>query len=50
MRILFVLILLANVVLYGIGQSWFGASPSEEGRDPMRLQQELNARKVVVGK
>jgi hypothetical protein len=50
MRILFVLIVLANVVMYGIGQGWFGVSPAEEGRDPGRLRQELNADKITIGK
>jgi hypothetical protein len=50
MRILFVLIVLANVVMYGIGQGWFGLAPSEEGREPTKMQQELNAGKVVLGK
>lgn len=50
MRILFVLIVLANVVLYSIGQGWLGTSPSEEGRDPGRFKQELNADKVTLGK
>jgi hypothetical protein len=50
MRILFVLIVLANVVVYGIGQGWLGPTPEDEGRDPMRMQQQLNADKVVGGK
>jgi hypothetical protein len=50
MRILFVLIVLANIVLYGIGQGWLGPTPSDEGREPERMQQQLNGDKVVVGK
>ena len=49
MRILFVLIVLANVVMYGIGQGWFGLAPSEEGRDPGRFRTELNAERVTLG-
>jgi len=49
MRTLFILILLANVLVFGIGQGWFGLPPSEEGRDPARRAQELNVDKVVVG-
>jgi hypothetical protein len=50
MRILFILIVLANIVVYGVGQGWLGPRPEDEGRDPMKLQQQLNADKVVVGK
>jgi hypothetical protein len=50
MRILFILIVLANVVVYGIGQGWLGVRPEDEGREPMKMQQQLNADKVVVGK
>ncbi|CAM3368175.1 Putative N-acetyltransferase YedL [Bordetella sputigena] len=50
MRILFILIVLANLVVYGIGQGWLGAQPDDEGREPMKMQQQLNADKVVVGK
>lgn len=32
MRILFVLVVLVNVALYGLGQGWLGAVPSNEGR------------------
>ncbi|MFC4276045.1 hypothetical protein [Achromobacter aloeverae] len=48
MRILFVLTVLANVVMYGIGQGWFGLAPSEEGRDPGRFRAELNANRVTI--
>ena len=49
MRILFVLLALANLLLFGIGQGWFGLPPSEEGRDRGRHAQEMNADRVVVG-
>ena len=32
MRILFVLVVLANVALFGLGQGWLGPVPSNEGR------------------
>lgn len=48
MRILFVLIVLSNAVMYGIGQGWFGLAPSEEGRDPGRFRTELNAERVTL--
>ncbi|AKQ53507.1 hypothetical protein [Bordetella hinzii] len=43
MRILFLVILLANLWAYGLGQGWLGPRPDDEGRDPRRLNQELNA-------
>ncbi|WP_086073349.1 hypothetical protein [Bordetella genomosp. 9] len=50
MRILFILIVLANIVVYGIGQGWLGTPPEDEGRDTMKMQQQLNADKVAVGR
>jgi hypothetical protein len=32
MRFLLILIVLINVALYGLGQGWLGAVPSNEGR------------------
>lgn len=32
MRILFVLVVLINVALYGLGQGWLAPVPSNEGR------------------
>lgn len=50
MRILLVLIVLANIVAYGIGQGWLGVQPEDEGREPTKMQQQLNADKVAIGK
>ena len=49
MRTLFVLLFLANLMLFGVGQGWFGLPPSEEGRDRGRHRQEMNADRVAVG-
>jgi len=49
MRTLFVLLFLANVMLFGVGQGWFGLPPSEEGRDRGR-HNEMNADRAVVGR
>ena len=48
MRILFVLILLANVWAYGLGHGWLGRAPSDTGRAPQGSMAELNANKVAV--
>ncbi|WP_201258529.1 hypothetical protein [Bordetella sp. H567] len=50
MRILFILIVLANIVVYGVGQGWLGVQPEDEGREPIKQQQQLNADKVMIGK
>ncbi|WP_094816376.1 hypothetical protein [Bordetella genomosp. 12] len=48
MRILFLVLLLANLWAYGLGQGWLGPRPDDEGRDPRRLKQELNAAQISV--
>lgn len=47
MRILFLLIVLANVWAYALGQGWLGVRPGDENR---KWVQELNAEKVAVGR
>lgn len=39
MRLLFILILLANVVILAFGQGFFGTPPSEQGREPRQFSQ-----------
>ncbi len=48
MRILLGLILLANLWAYALGQGWLGQPPSDAGRMPGRMAQELNADRVAV--
>ena len=48
MRALFVVLLLANGVLYGIGAGWFGVPPAERGRDPARLKTERHVERIEV--
>lgn len=48
MRVLFILIVLANLGVYALGQGWLGARPEDEGRDPRRFSQELNPQAVTV--
>jgi len=49
MRNLFLLILVLNAVIFAIGQGWLGTPPAEQGRDPARLQQQINAQAAQVG-
>lgn len=39
MRLLFILILVANVALLAFGQGFFGTPPSEQGREPRQFAQ-----------
>lgn len=48
MRILFLVIVLANVWAYGLGQGWLGPKPEDDGRDARRLSQQLNAEKITL--
>ena len=48
MRVLFVLIMLANLWVYALGQGWLGSRPDDAGRDMAALKQELNADKVKL--
>ena len=48
MRVLFILILLANLGVYALGQGWVGARPEDEGRDARRFSQELNPGAVTL--
>lgn len=48
MRILFVVIVLANVWVYALGQGWLGVRPVDEGRQPLRLTQTLQADRITL--
>ena len=48
MRVLFILILLANLWVLALGQGWIGVRPDDEGRDTRRFSQELNPGAVVL--
>lgn len=48
MRVLFILIVLANLGVYALGQGWLGVRPIDEGRDSQRIQQELNANAITL--
>ena len=48
MRSLFIVLLLANLILFGMGQGWFGEPVSQHDRDPERLQQEIRPEEIEV--
>ncbi|GAA4337243.1 hypothetical protein GCM10023144_32680 [Pigmentiphaga soli] len=48
MRTLFIVLLLANLALFGFGRGWFGPSPSDRGREPARLAQEIQPGLISV--
>jgi len=50
MRNLFLLILLLNALIFARGQGWLGTPPADQGRDPARLKQQINAQAVEVEK
>jgi len=50
MRTLFLLVLILNAAIFALGQGWLGMPPTEQGRDPARLQQQINAHAVTVEK
>lgn len=49
MRVLFLLIVVANVWAYALGQGWIGARPDDAGRDRSKFGQELNVERIRVG-
>ena len=48
MRSLFVVLLAANMLMFGLGQGWFGAVRTEPGTNPAVLQTQLNAQALQI--
>lgn len=48
MRSLFVILLAANVLMFGLGQGWFGATSAEPGRQPGMMNAELNPQALSI--
>lgn len=48
MRVIFILIVLANLALLAYGQGFFGPPPAEQGRNPQVLNQR-NHHAIVLG-
>lgn len=49
MRVAFLIILIANVVLLAYGQGFFRTPPSEEGRTPHMMLDQRNEHAVIPG-
>ena len=47
-RILFFVLLLCVGGVYSLGQGWLGTPPSEEGRQPLKATQEVQADAVTL--
>ncbi|MCB5364640.1 hypothetical protein H0484_12865 [Pusillimonas sp. CC-YST705] len=48
MRIVFVLVVLVNAALYGVGQGWLGPVPSSEGRGQLAPPEQAPERMVPI--
>lgn len=48
MRFLFVLALLANAAVFGVGLGLFGSAPADAGREPQRLLTQRNEQAVTL--
>lgn len=48
MKSLFVVLLAANVLMFGLGAGWFGAAGVEPGRQPSVLQTQLNPDALTI--
>ncbi|NYT64601.1 hypothetical protein H0A58_01295 [Alcaligenaceae bacterium] len=48
MRVVFFIILIANIALLAWGQGFFGTPPSEQGREP-RFLTERNQQAITIG-
>jgi len=48
MRVIFFLLLAANLAVFALGRGWLGTPPAEAGRTPARMAQQLNPEAVKV--
>lgn len=48
MRSLFIILLTANVLMFGLAQGWFGTRGSEPGRQPGMMSAQLNPDALTV--
>lgn len=49
MRITFLIVVIANVVLLAYGQGFFGTPPAEQGRTPHAALDQRNEQAVIPG-
>ena len=48
MRIIFTLLFITCVGVFMVGRGWLGTAPYEQGRQPHRVDQTLNADKMTL--
>ena len=48
MKVFCLLLLATNVLVYGLGNGWFGHPRTEIGRSPAMLSYQLNAQALTV--
>ena len=48
MRALFIILMAANILMFGLGQGWFGSANIEPGRQPAMIASQLNADALTV--
>ena len=48
MKIFFAILMVANVLVYGLGVGWFGHTRSEAGRSPAMMSSQLNPEALTV--
>jgi hypothetical protein len=48
MRSLFVVLLAANALMFGLGQGWFGGTGPEPGTEPALMKTQLNANALQI--
>lgn len=49
MKGLFILLAVANILMFGLGQGWFGTTRSDAGRQSALMQNQLNGDALVLG-
>lgn len=50
MRVLFILLAVANALMFGLGQGWFGSTRTDSGRQTAYLQTELNGDALTISR
>ena len=48
MKAFCILLLVANVLVYGLGDGWFGHTRTEVGRSPAMMSSQLNAQALTI--
>ncbi len=48
MRSLFIILLVANSLMFGLAQGWFGAPRTEPGRQPAMMDTQINAQAIRI--